>query len=57
MADQTYTVVKAQTDGAKDYARGDSRAMSETDAKPLVDMGALKAKAERKPEPKPAKNK
>ncbi|MBB3034049.1 hypothetical protein [Alteriqipengyuania lutimaris] len=41
MSTKKYTVLKAQTDGTKDYARGDTRTMSEADAKPLIDMGAL----------------
>lgn len=38
---KTYRVLRQQHDGAKDYTRGDAREMTEADAAPLVQMGAL----------------
>lgn len=49
-----YDVLKAHTAGAVDYARGDTRELTEADAKALVDMGAL-AEAKEKPAAKKAK--
>lgn len=50
MADKTYIVSRAMS-GDKEYARGDERTMSETDATHLVQTGAL---VEKKPKPAPA---
>ncbi len=42
MADKhKYTVNRAMQDGAKSYERGDTREMTEIDAQPLLDSGAL----------------
>jgi hypothetical protein len=47
MADKkTYTVHRAMHGDGKDYARGDTREMTETDAAPLVASGALSPEGE-----------
>jgi hypothetical protein len=45
MADKkTYTVHRAMHGDGKDYERGDTREMTEADAAPLVELGALSIK-------------
>lgn len=47
MADKlTYTVHRAMHGDGKDYARGDTRELTEIDAAPLVATGALSLKGE-----------
>ncbi len=41
MANKTYTVARAMTADGKDYARGDTRELSEGDAAHLLASGAL----------------
>lgn len=50
---QEYKVARAMVDGAKEYARGDTRSLSPSDAKPLLDMGALIETPQPKRETKP----
>jgi hypothetical protein len=55
MADKhTYTVNRAMHGDGKDYARGDTRELSETDAAPLLATGALSLKGKDPVEREPA---
>lgn len=53
MTTKTYRVARAMTSDGTDYARGDKRDLSEGDAAPLVQSGAL-VKIEAAPDPTPA---
>lgn len=50
----TYIVNRAMHGDGKDYARGDTRELSETDAAPLVATGALTKKGDKTAEREPA---
>ena len=55
MADKhSYTVNRAMHGDGKDYARGDTRELTETDAAPLVTTGALSLKGKDPVEREPA---
>lgn len=47
MTKKTYTVLRQQL-GDRDYARGDTRELTEAEATPLIAMGAI---VEAKPKP------
>lgn len=53
-AKETYIVNRAMHGDGRDYARGDTRQLTETDAAPLVATGALSRKGEKPAEREPA---